>query len=97
MVGEGRTASVTIMSDEPAVAVAVAQGSLPAGVVEATAVGVPRLARDHSNSARAVEPSDAAPSAVAVAEAYVYSPFMAKVFAGFDADASGYIECDELQ
>ena len=67
------------MSDEPAIAVAVAQGSLPPGVVEATAVGVPRVARDHSSEKRAAEAPGASSSSVPVAQAYVYSPFMAKV------------------
>ena len=110
-----------------AIAVAVPQGSVSSpGVVQATALGapVPQAARTHSGSLNAVgEAAGPADSAV-VAEAFVYTPLMAKVsrcgvlhtfwscrlatldrdcglrwqvFAGLDADHSGFLEMDEVE
>lgn len=86
------------MSDaEPTVAIAVAvpQGSV-GGVVQGTAVGVPVTTRQHSSSLLDAE-AEPSTAPVAVAEAYVYSPFMAKVFTGLDADKSGNLDIAEIE
>ena len=89
------------MSAESEVAVAVAyvpgEASVVEGVVTGTAVGAPVP----QQSARRVPPSDAEAAAeqprVSVAESYLYSGQMAKVFTQFDADGDGSISLDELR
>lgn len=87
------------MSEELAVAVAVGvpQASFDGsdGVIVAQAVGaaVPQVGRQHSNSVRDDDPAPP----VAIAEAFIYSPFMAKVFEGLDEDSSGFLEIGEVE
>ena len=79
-----------------AVAVAVADGSVPAGVVQGRALGPPspQVARGHSNT---VGENQAAQPGAAIAEAFVYSPFMAKVFTGLDAGRNGFLEIGAVE
>lgn len=74
----------------PAVAVAeaVPQGSVAAGVVQGTAVGAPvaQAARTHARTVKAAGEAGPADSTV-VAEAFVYTPFMARVRAPYHARA----------
>ena len=89
--------------EEPAVAVAVVNGAIPdtvigGSVVTATAVGAPvqQVARVHSNTVDPAAPPPPVDESIPVAEGYVYSPFMAKIFAGLDVDHSGFLETDEI-
>ena len=81
-----------------AVAVAVADGSVPAGVVQGQSLGapVPQVARVHSNTVPEESQAAQQPGA-AIAEAFVYSPFMAKVFTGLDADRNGFLEIGAVE
>jgi hypothetical protein len=92
---------------EPAVAVATLQGEVP-GVVSGEAVGVPVVAVGKAvgvpvaakMSSRSSELSDAGASSAAdssaVAVAFVYTPFLAKVFNDMDLNKNGLVEEDEL-
>ena len=86
-----------VMEQEPAVAVAVVDGALPAGVVQGQAVGVPvtQVSRGPTLNPNS-DPVPSSAKASAPVEGYIYSDFMAKVFAGIDADKSGTIEEKEL-
>jgi hypothetical protein len=95
---EGLDSTDARMSDEPAVAVAVGVpqgGEGGPGVVVAKAVGaaVPQIGRQHSQSVQ----DDNGGAPVAIAEAFIYSPFMAKVFAGLDEDRSGFLNLNEVE
>ena len=88
-----------------AIAIAVEQrasGShdVPAGVVQGRSLGlpVPQVARVHSNTVPVDESQEVIqlPGA-AIAEAFVYSPLMAKVFTGLDADTKGFLEIDVVE
>lgn len=84
------------MADVPVVAVAVVNGecqdtAIGGHVVQAVAVGkpVPQVARGPSINDDDTAPSSAGASAsdTPVAQGFVYSPFMAKIFSDIDADS----------
>jgi len=83
----------------PAVAVAVAQlytpGSFNAeGVVQGTAVGISQRTPRHQQP---LGPSSSEPFGAPVAESFLYSPAMAKVFAQVDTTGNGVVDVPELQ
>ena len=78
---------------------AVAQGQLDhataAGVVQGVAIGQPIAQQRKPNAPPAGDTGSSAE--VVVAESFLYSPQMAKVFAQFDTDRNGALDLSELR
>ena len=87
------------MSEEVPVAVAYkpGEGQAVPGVAVGQAVGQPVAAKPSARSPTSdVKDGSEPPSRVSVAEGYLYSDLLAKVFTQFDSDSNGTISPDEL-